>query len=105
MGVGVKDDRGVLLVATVRGLEPIDRQRFAAGFWARHEASRRLDDGLVHAFATTRVATRMDRNDDVLTCEGWATFCASSLSHAELPGAPCPLEDITCVACMAGLLR
>lgn len=107
----MKDDRGVLLIATARGMVPIDRQRFAAGFLAKHEASRWLRDGLVHAFSQTR--HNLKRNvttPEGIECviterdDGWATFCVSQLSHKNLPGMPCPIENVTCVACVAAML-
>jgi hypothetical protein len=94
-----------LLVATARGMEPVDRQRFAAAFVAKHEASRLLGDGLVHAFSPTRANVRMSPGSEALRIDGWAPYCVSNLSHKELPGAPCPLGNVTCIACMVGLFR
>lgn len=104
--------RGVLMVTTARGPEPINRQRFHPSFLARHTASRLLGDGLVHAFSRTR--ERIKR--EIVSPEGlarvvnesrdgWAPFCASGLMQDELPGAPVPTRDVTCVLCVAGLLR
>lgn len=108
----MKDARGVLLAATARVLEPLDRQRFAAGFLARHEASRGLGDGLVHAFSPTheRLRRAVETPEGVERTRiedrhGWAPYCVSGLSHNELPGYPCLLENVTCVACIAGLVR
>jgi hypothetical protein len=82
-------------------MEPIDRQRFAPDFLARWDCSRLLGDGLVHAFSPKRSIVRMSPASPPIEHNGWATFCVSSLGHAELPGAPVPKGNVTCVACIS----
>lgn len=91
------------MVATARGMEPIEKQRFAPNFLAKWTKSQMLGDGLVHAFSKTHESLRV--NGRIETHRGWATFCESYLTHNELPGKKASMKKITCVACLVGLGR
>lgn len=95
----MRDARGVLLVATVRGMRPID-DPWPSNFEARWVRSQRLGDGLVHAFSPTHERLRTVHHE-AHTHRGWATFCAPMTSHNHLPGETCIVatEPITCVIC------
>ena len=72
-----------------------------------HDASRLLGDGLVHAFERQH-GIDIIIHDEVLRDNAsarWVPMCEPRLRHTALPGAICPLPDVTCVRCVAELMR